>query len=297
MKKTATLLLACTALGLASQAAAQSISPAWDAYRKQQKERQQQAGNVPALPPMAPVPTKPREGYATPLPPTADGTAQVAAAAPQPASVTALPPPAPATPVAQQASVAPAPPPPPSRPRKEKPRIDSGAFVGVQGGKGWVYEDIDQSMWGLNGGYRWRAGAVTLIGIEAAAGKLDRVSDHDGFYAPKVDFYSLGGTARFNFGRNSPWFAVARLGYWSGETDIEREACCRSFGGYNYSYYESSRERVYGAYAGFGIGVDLGRHASLNLNYTGYVYSNSYYDEDYEVNYADTVSFGVEVRF
>jgi hypothetical protein len=35
----------------------------------------------------------------------------------------------------------------------------------VQGGKGWVYEDVDQTALMVNAGYRWQAGVVTLVGI------------------------------------------------------------------------------------------------------------------------------------
>lgn len=282
--KQSTALLACLATGFASQAGAQSVSPAFDAWMKSRHA--------------APTAT-------TAVPPTGEQrplTADVAEQAPAYAATPVAQPaqdasssPAPAT-SATTTQVAVAPPPPAQTPRRkrEEPRAASGAFIGAQAGKGWVYEDIDQNLYSVNAGYRWRAGPVTQIGIEAAVGKLDRVSDHDGYYAPDVDFYSLGGTARFNFGRNNPWFALARLGYWSGKTEFET---FHSYDFYGNPYYEMSRERVYGAYAGFGIGVDLGRHTSLSLNYTGYVYSNSYTYDDYEVNYADTVNLGVEVRF
>ena len=39
-----------------------------------------------------------------------------------------------------------------------------GFFLGVQGGKGWVWDDVDQSALSVNAGYRWQAGAVTLVG-------------------------------------------------------------------------------------------------------------------------------------
>jgi hypothetical protein len=251
MKRTATLLLACIALGLAAQAGAQSISPAWDAYRKQQKARQQ-----------------PPPSQSQPI--SSDDHTQATLPAGQAGARTHM---APAS--------APVPAPAKVRPRKLE-RVQSGAFVGVQGGKGWVYEDIDQNMIGFNAGYRWRAGAVTLVGIEVAGGQLDRISDHDGFYAPAAQFGSVGGTARFNFG-DSPMFATARLGYWSGK-----------------SKDDTYDDRVYGAYVGVGLGVDLGRHASVRLGYTGFIYANSYddYDDQYlEVNRADMVDLGFEVRF
>lgn len=250
MKKTATLLLACTALGLAAQASAQSISPAWDAYRRQQKAQQQQ-------PPPPAQPTNANGTQAAPPVVQIDG----------------------------QTDAAPAPKPAPAavRPRKVE-RIQSGAFVGVQGGKGWIYDDVDQDMWGASAGYRWRAGSVTLVGVEVAGGHLERTGSDD-IFVDDVEFVSVGGTARFNFG-DSPMFAVARLGYWSAKTN----------GGHG--------ERVDGGYAGAGLGVDLGRHASLSLVYSAYVYANSYYYNDSryeyygtEVNRADMVNLGVELRF
>ncbi|MBD4033101.1 hypothetical protein GUH82_20870, partial [Xanthomonas citri pv. citri] len=91
--------------------------------------------------------------------------------------------------------------------------------------------------------------------------KLARISDHEDSYVPGVEFGSLGGTARFNFG-DSPLFAVVRLGYWSANSNGE------------------SNERVSGAYAGAGFGVDIGRHASLSVFYTNYLYANDYYYSD-----------------
>ncbi|MCC5072559.1 hypothetical protein [Xanthomonas campestris] len=261
MKRTATLLLACTALGVTAQASAQSLSRGWDSYRQQQK--QQQAGTQGAEAPAASTQqtrgTSPQSAGASGT--TSDG--MTTATAPYPVVDT--------TPIPAYA-------PPP--PRQEEQRLKSGAFIGVQGGQGKVYESIDQDMLGLNAGYRWRAGPVTLIGIEAAVGKLARISDHDGYYVPSVEFGSLGGMARFNFG-DSPLFAVVRLGYWSANSQGD------------------SNERVSGGYAGAGVGVDLGRHASLSVLYTNYVYANDYYysDEDITINRAEVLNVGAEVRF
>ncbi|MEB1287324.1 hypothetical protein ABQF20_21705, partial [Xanthomonas campestris pv. campestris] len=60
-----------------------------------------------------------------------------------------------------------------------------------------------------------------------------------------------------------------------------------------------SNERVSGGYAGAGVGVDLGRHASLSVLYTNYVYANDYYysDEDITINRAEVLNVGAEVRF
>lgn len=154
-----------------------------------------------------------------------------------------------------------------------------GVFVGVQGGKGWVYDDVDQSTVAVNAGYRWQAGAVTLVGIEVAGGKLDSTTE-DGVPYGDVDYTSVGVNARFNFGRTSPVFALVRAGYWSAEDD--------DFG-----------MDVDGGYFGLGLGVDVNRHFNLSLAYTNYVYFDSYYWDQgyYEINRADTLLLGAEVRF
>ncbi len=270
MKKTATLLLACTALGVTAQASAQSLSRGWDSYRQQQT--QPQAGTQGAPAPAAP-PSRLSQAVngGAPTAVGGSGSANVADATGGFATVTTQTP-------AVDAPPAPAYVPP--MPSEEDQRLKSGVFLGVQGGQGKVYEGIDQDMLGFNAGYRWRAGPATLVGIEAAVGKLARISDHDGAYVPSVEFGSLGATARFNFG-DSPLFAVVRLGYWSANSNGE------------------SNERVSGGYAGAGLGVDIGRHASLSVLYTNYLYANDYYDsdEDITINRADVFNVGAEVRF
>lgn len=154
-----------------------------------------------------------------------------------------------------------------------------GFFLGVKGGKGWVYDSVDQSAREINAGYRWQAGAVTLVGIEVARGALGSTTD-DGVRYGKVDYASIGANARFNFGTGSPVFGLVRAGYWAAEDD--------DFG-----------MDVDGGYFGLGLGVDINRHVNLSLTYTNYVYfdaySSGYYYED--VNRADTVMFGIEARF
>ncbi|WAH64051.1 outer membrane beta-barrel protein [Xanthomonas hortorum] len=262
MKRTATWLLACTALGCVSDAAAQSLSRGWDNYRQQQK---QQTGTQGAT---APAP---------PSGPSQDGTAAGQTAVQDSAAgetdgfttVTAQ------TPAPVPAYVAPA-------PREEEQRLKSGMFLGAQGGEAKVFEGNKQDMAGFNVGYRWRAGPVTLVGIEVATGKVDGSKDADGFVViPTVDFGGIGGTARFNFG-DTPVFALVRMGCWGGEAKGE-----------DYT------ERVYGAYLGAGLGVDIGKHFSLSALYTNYLYADEYYDdyEDITINRAEVLSFGAEVRF
>ncbi|MEN1956631.1 outer membrane protein [Luteimonas changyuni] len=155
-----------------------------------------------------------------------------------------------------------------------------GFFIGVQGGKGWVYDDVGQSALAVNAGYRWQAGAVTLVGIEVAGGKLDSTTD-DGWPYAKVDYASIGANARFNFGHTSPVYALVRAGYFTAD--------------------EADYGDMDGGYLGLGLGVDFNRHFNMSLVYTNYVYFDSYgwYDGDfyYDANRADTLMLGAEVRF
>lgn len=58
---------------------------------------------------------------------------------------------------------------------------------------------------------------------------------------------------------------------------------------------------VDGAYLGLGLGVDISRNFNLSLVYTNYVYFEDYYWEGdefyYDINRADTLMLGAEVRF
>ncbi len=164
-------------------------------------------------------------------------------------------------------------------PRKARP--NGGFFIGAQGGAGWVYEDVDQRAWLANAGYRWQAGDYSQVGIEIGAGRLAETT-WQGYAVPEVRFSNIGANARFNFG-DSPWFAVARLGYWRAKADDD------------WGY----KTTVDGAYAGFALGVDINRHFNLQLGYTGYAYATHYYyyDDEYDINRADTVTLGAELRF
>lgn len=151
-----------------------------------------------------------------------------------------------------------------------------GFFLGVQGGKGWVYDDVDQSALSVNGGYRWQAGAISLVGIELASGRLDSTT-HGGWEYSKVDYGSIGVNARFNFGATSPVYGLVRAGYWAAELDA----------GYD----------VDGGYFGLGLGVDINRHVNMSVVYTNHVYFEEYYWGEYSANRADTLTLGAEVRF
>lgn len=199
-------------------------------------------------------------------------TPQPAPIAEQAAQPTAQPQPAAAHPQAYTAA-------PRAAARQDEDR--GGFFLGVRGGKGWVYDDVDQSALAVNAGYRWQAGAVTLVGFEVAAGRLDETGHGDRRYG-KVEYGSIGVNARFNFGRTSPAYALVRAGYWMADDS-------------------DSGMDVDGGYFGVGLGVDFTRHFNVSLVYTNHVYFQDYYWEDddfyYEVNRADTLMLGAEARF
>ncbi len=275
MKRTATLLLACTALGVTAQASAQSLSRGWDSYRQQQ--RQPQAGTQEAPASAAPQsrPSQAGSGGA----PTAVGGSGSAGVVDQTggfATVTAQTPAVDAPPAPAYAA---APAPATGTARTEQSRIDSGAFISVQRGRGEVFSGYKQDMLGLSAGYRWRAGSVTLIGLEGSVGRLDRGDSTDDVFIPAVKFGGIGGTARFNFG-DTPLFAVVRIGSW-------------------YAEVAEMSDEIYGGYASLGLGVDIGKHASVSAMYTNYIYANDYYDyaEDTTINRAEVLNAALEVRF
>ena len=204
-------------------------------------------------------------------------TAEAAAPQAQPAGPQA----APTAPVQSYAA-----PEPYAAPTPVREKDDGGFFIGVQGGRGWIYEDVDQDAVAVNAGYRWQAGPWAQVGVEVARGRLDSATEY-GYLVPKVTYGMVGANARFNFG-NSPWFATVRSGYFSAEQDS-------SFGG------DFSTD---GGYGGVAIGVDVTRHFNINLGYTAFVYADDYYHEDgcdiYDdcyFNRADTVMLGLEARF
>lgn len=155
-----------------------------------------------------------------------------------------------------------------------------GAFLGVQGGKGWVYDSVDQGALAISAGYRWQAGPVWLVGVEAAAGRLGSTTD-DGWQYSKVEYASIGVNARFNFGSGNPVYGLLRAGYFSADE--------RGYGSAD------------GGYAGIGLGMDFSRRFNMSLIYTNYVYFNELYwsqgDLYYDASRADMLMLGAEVRF
>lgn len=255
MKKTAVLAVSVLLASWFAEAQAQSISPAWNAYRKGQRpaatQPQQQAQPAQA-------------GSVQPSPQYAQAQAN------EPVQATPTPP-------VLRAPVPYVPPPSPYQARRKKP-LQDGFFAGVQAGQGWVYDDVHQDFVSGNFGYRWLAGDVSLVGFEIGGGRLDQRTK-DGWVFPSIRYANIGANARFNFGERNPWFAIARLGYWTADDDVD----------------------VDGGYASFGIGVDVNRHFNVSLVYTRYAYATDYYyNGDYydtEINSADTVTLGIEGRF
>lgn len=188
-------LLRCLPLALAAfalHAQAQSISPAYDAFRKKE------------TPPPAP---------AQPVTPTTPAPATpVAPAAPPPAPAHAAP-----APYAAPAPV-----------REE--RDNGGFFIGAQAGQGWIYEDVEQDALAMSAGYRWQAGPWTQVGVELSAGRLDETTD-GGWRYPKATYKALGANARMSFG-DSPWFMMVRGGYFDAEQDVPGGGDFSTDGGY-----------------------------------------------------------------
>ncbi len=155
-----------------------------------------------------------------------------------------------------------------------------GFFLGVQGGRGWVYDSVGQDALAISAGYRWQAGAVSLLGIELSAGRLDSTTD-DGWRYNQVEYKSIGFSGRFNFGAASPVYALVRSGYFDAD--------------------EKGYGSADGGYVGIGLGADITRNFNMSLVYTNYVYFNELYwqggDLYYDVSRSDTLMLGAEVRF
>ncbi len=172
------LPLALAAFALHAQA--QSISPAYEAFRNKGAAQ--------------PAPTQP----ATPVTPATQPSAVSSAPhAPAPAPAYAAPAP----------YVAPA-----TAPEDEE---DGGFFVGVQAGQGWIFEDVEQDAVAVSAGYRWQTGPWAQVGVEVSSGRLDEATEGNWRY-PKATYQAIGANARMNFG-DSPWFATVRGGYFDAE--------------------------------------------------------------------------------
>ena len=173
----------------------------------------------------------------------------------------------------------------PRRVELDKVAMGGGFFLGAQAGTGWVWEDVEQSAVMGSLGYRWNTGRIASVGLEIGGGTLASATE-DGYRFPKIRFGTVGANARINFGPGSRWHALARLGHWAADTTVDDD-------------YDDAD--VDGVYVGAGVGVDLSRNVSLNLQYTTYVYASTYYYNwnyrETSVNRADVVAFGLEARF
>ena len=190
-------------------------------------------------------------------------------------------------------------------------------FVAGQAGQA-TYDDSGlsedkASTSALSLGYRWQAGSIVQIGLEAGGGKVDEISEgysfSDGIYSEEgqvgfdVRYAHLGANARFSFGPDSRWFAIGRAGYMGYEQTINasaRWAYSDPFlSQFNGSDSASQSEDGGGAYFGAGIGVDITPNFNVNLMVNGYAYSaiNDDGELEDEASTASTTTLGLELRF
>jgi len=161
---------------------AQSVSPAWDAYRAGQQSDK-----------------------AAPVTQTGDHVVRTeSTAAAQPAALPVVDTAARAAPATQPIYAA---------STEAAPR--GAFFVAAQAGQAWIIDDVRQDARAISAGYRWQAGPVVQVGIEGVAGRIDGTTDR-GYRLGDTDYASLGANARFQFGQG-PMFAMARLGYWHAD--------------------------------------------------------------------------------
>ena len=170
------------------------------------------------------------------------------------------------------------------------------------------FDDASADTRVISGGYRWQAGPIVQIGFEAGLGKVDEITQDyylasqmhtdTGRIGMEADYRNLGANARFNFGSDSRWFAIARAGYIAYEMDAHTSGVVTWFDGSQVEYNESGSDNGGGAYFGAGIGVDLTPNVNLNVMYNSYAYSDfesdSYSEED--IGTASTTTVGIEVR-
>ncbi|HEY8570701.1 outer membrane beta-barrel protein [Microbulbifer sp.] len=190
---------------------------------------------------------------------------------------------------------------------------EGGFFIGGQSGRinlsdsGFSDENTDIQAFGL--GYRWQAGRIVQVGFEVGSGKLGTLKDEYAYSSfdyeysarstVKTSYVYAGANARFQFGAESRWFAITRLGYMGYEERLnfnyeEYDAWYDTY----YSYSESGKDSGGGVYFGVGIGVDITRNLNINLQHSGYAYSPSI-DDGYDDGFytASSTALGLEVRF
>lgn len=109
----------------------------------------------------------------------------------------------------------------------------------------------------------------------------------------------MGANARFNFGQDSRWFAIARAGYMTYDMDAGVHIEARDNGTLVDTLDLSANDDGGGAYFGAGIGVDITPNVNVNVMYNGYAYSDfesDNFSED-DIGTASTTTLGIEVRF
>ena len=187
-------------------------------------------------------------------------------------------------------------------------QAQGGFFVGAQAGRATLsdtgFRDDSSSTQSIGAGYRWQAGASpVLIGVEAGYGRLGEIGESYALsgYSERREFEAdygyVGANARFQFGADSRWFAIARLGYMGYDQEFR----------YRVEAPGLSEEGRFsddggGAYFGLGLGVDVTRTFNVNAMVNGYAYSSIYRDGnryrfDDDVSTARTVTVGAELRF
>jgi hypothetical protein len=193
-------------------------------------------------------------------------------------------------------------------------QAEGGFFIGGQGGQIELsdtdFSDDSTDIQALGLGYRWQAGSIVQVGFEVGGGKLGTLKEEftenyidaefSGRATLETTYAYAGANARFKFGAESRWFAIARLGYMGYEEELnysyeEYYAWDDSY----YSYSDSDSESGGGAYFGAGIGVDITSNFNINLVHSGYAYSPSFgddYDDD-DLYTASSTTLGLEVRF
>jgi len=172
------------------------------------------------------------------------------------------------------------------------------------------FDDNSANTRAFSGGYRWQAGAVTQVGVEIGAGKVDEVGEDyywtDGYVTEigragmDATYRHVGANARFNFGRDSRWFAIARGGYVRYERNLSANYAAYYFGDMIGSATLSENDSGSGAYFGAGVGFDVSKNFNVNVMFNGYAYSNFESEnvyEDEDISTASTTTLGVEVRF
>lgn len=185
-------------------------------------------------------------------------------------------------------------------------------FVGVHAGQATLsdsgFPDDSSDTQSLAVGYRWQAGESPVqIGIEGGIGRLGELSHSVSWpqgsehFDMDADYAFIGANARFPFGRDSRWFAVARAGYMGYDQTLDYRHQ-ETFNGQSYSSAQRYEDDGGGAYFGAGIGVDVTPNFNISAMLNGYAYARIYDDGDRyrfedDVDTARTVTLGLELRF